>query len=75
MGLQPCFDTGSHPLLCAGSRAACAQITVSGTPNCLKYYVPCIVYTLFTNVTAGCKIQLGGSLLAHGPPVIDPWRK
>ena len=75
MGPQPCFDKGSHPLLWAGSRATHVQITVSDIPYCLNYYVPFIAYTLFTNVVAGCIIQLDGSLVARGLRVADPWRK
>jgi hypothetical protein len=61
--------------LWAGSPAARAQITVIGMPNCLKYYVPFIVYKWFTNVAAGCIIQLGESVAARGPRVTDLWRK
>ena len=75
MGLLPFYDKGSHPLFWAGSRVTRAQITVSGIPNCLKYYLPFTVYTLFTNVAAGWIMQLGGSRVACGPHVADPWRK
>jgi hypothetical protein len=72
MGPQPFYDRGSHPLLWAGSRAASTQVTVSGILNCQKYYVPFIVYTLLTNVAAGCIIQLDGSLANRGLRVTHP---
>jgi len=46
---------GPHWLLQAGSRAARGQITVSGLPNRLNYFVIFIVHKQFTNMAAGCR--------------------
>jgi hypothetical protein len=67
MGLQPLYSKGPLPLLWAGSRAACGNITISGIRNLLNYCVIFIVYTQFTNASPGRIIQSGG------PRVRDPW--
>jgi hypothetical protein len=52
--------------LWAGSWAARGKIAVSGTPNCLNYCEIFLLYTQFTNVTAGRIIKSGGPRLeAH----------
>jgi hypothetical protein len=53
--------------LWAGLWATRGNITVSGISNFLNYCVIFIVFTQFTNVSAGRIIQPGG------PRVEDPW--
>ena len=60
MSFETFYGKGPPPLLWAGSRSACGQITVSGTPNCQNYFKIFIVYTQFTNVTADRITQHGG---------------
>jgi len=51
------YDKGPHSLLWAGLWAACGKITVSGMPNWLNYCKIFIVYTQFTNASAGCGLD------------------
>jgi len=45
MRLQAFHGKWPHPLLWAGSWAACGKITLSGVPNRLYYCIIFIVYT------------------------------
>jgi hypothetical protein len=48
------------PVIRAGSRAALAKLTITGSPNCLNYCEIFVVYTQFTNVAECRIIQPGG---------------
>jgi hypothetical protein len=73
MGLQPFYGKGPHPLLWAGSQAACGKITVNDLPNRLNYCVIFIMYTQVTNMAAGRIIQPGRLHAARVLRVGDPW--
>ena len=55
--LHPLQGKDPHPLLWAGIWAAHTQILVSCLPNHLNYCVIFVVYTQFTNLVAGHKVQ------------------
>ena len=73
MRLQAFHGKWPHPLLWAGSWAACGKITLRGIPNRLYYCVIFIIYIQFTGLTAGGPIQPGGTHVVSGPWVGDPW--
>jgi len=58
-GLQPFYNKGPHLLIWSGWWASHGKMIVRGIPNLLNYFVIFIVYTQFTYVAAGCKIQPG----------------
>jgi len=55
-----CLALAEGHNLWAGSWTSRVQLTISDTLNGLYYCVIFIVYTLFTNVTAGRIVKAGG---------------
>jgi len=60
LGLQASYDKGPHPFLLAASLASHGRITISDVPNCLNECGIFVVYTQFTNATAGRLMEPGG---------------
>jgi hypothetical protein len=56
MVLRPFYGTVPNPLLYSDLRAAPGKIT-TGTPDCHNYCENFIIYTLFTNVAAGRRLE------------------
>jgi hypothetical protein len=69
MDVQPFYDKGSHRYMWAGSRAARANIIISGIPNRINYCLLFIEYTQLTDVAAGSIIQPGEMHATCGPTV------
>jgi hypothetical protein len=60
------FMAKGHTGYCGLVRRLHVEKKTSGMHNCLNYCEIFIVYTQFTNMTAGCIIQLGGQRAARG---------
>jgi hypothetical protein len=60
MVLQNFYCKGSQPLLSAVSRMTCGKIATSSAPKCLNYFGNIIVQLQFTNLAAGCGLEIHG---------------
>jgi len=52
------WQSANHTLYCGlVCRLLVEKITASDVPNCINYFVIIIVYTQFTNVAVGCRLE------------------